>query len=90
MGREQCSPTNHARASHLSPATFWATAGRQVAASVDVLYQTRIQRERFQDRPEEYEQVRVTPTPTLTLVVNDASALWMATGDDTVESLAPT
>lgn len=29
-----------------------------VAADVDVLYQTRIQKERFQDRPEEYEQAR--------------------------------
>jgi aspartate carbamoyltransferase catalytic subunit len=29
-----------------------------VASEVDVLYQTRIQRERFVDRPEEYEQAR--------------------------------
>jgi aspartate carbamoyltransferase catalytic subunit len=36
-----------------------ATSPWQVAASVDVLYQTRIQRERFQDRPEQYEQVRM-------------------------------
>lgn len=31
----------------------------QVASEVDVLYQTRIQRERFKDRPEEYELVRL-------------------------------
>ena len=31
---------------------------RAVAAEVDVLYQTRIQKERFQDRPEEYEAAR--------------------------------
>mmetsp|Transcript_17483 Transcript_17483/g.20969 ORF Transcript_17483/g.20969 Transcript_17483/m.20969 type:complete len:387 (+) Transcript_17483:90-1250(+) len=30
----------------------------KVASEVDVLYQTRIQRERFADRPEEYEQAR--------------------------------
>jgi aspartate carbamoyltransferase catalytic subunit len=29
-----------------------------VAADVDVLYQTRIQKERFQDRPEDYEKAR--------------------------------
>lgn len=29
-----------------------------VAAEVDVLYQTRIQKERFQDRPEDYEKAR--------------------------------
>ena len=29
-----------------------------VAADVDVLYQTRIQKERFQDRPEDYERAR--------------------------------
>lgn len=28
---------------------------RAVAADVDVLYQTRIQKERFQDRPQDYE-----------------------------------
>jgi len=31
---------------------------RAVAAEVDVLYQTRIQKERFQDRPEQYEAAR--------------------------------
>uniref|UniRef100_A0A7S0RLQ6 aspartate carbamoyltransferase n=1 Tax=Pyramimonas obovata TaxID=1411642 RepID=A0A7S0RLQ6_9CHLO len=31
---------------------------KEVAADVDVLYQTRIQQERFKDRPEEYEQAR--------------------------------
>lgn len=31
---------------------------KEVASEVDVLYQTRIQRERFVDRPEEYEQAR--------------------------------
>jgi len=30
----------------------------QVAADVDVLYQTRIQKERFQDRPEDYEKAK--------------------------------
>lgn len=30
-----------------------------MASEVDVLYQTRIQRERFKDRPEEYELVRL-------------------------------
>jgi len=29
-----------------------------VAADVDVLYQTRIQKERFQDRPEDYEKAK--------------------------------
>ena len=32
---------------------------RAVAADVDVLYQTRIQKERFQDRPEDYERAKV-------------------------------
>eukprot|EP00891_Asterochloris_glomerata_P003039 jgi/Astpho2/3039/e_gw1.00051.126.1_t len=31
---------------------------QEVAADVDVLYQTRIQKERFQDRPEDYEKAR--------------------------------
>ncbi|KAK9812031.1 hypothetical protein WJX73_010341 [Symbiochloris irregularis] len=31
---------------------------KAVAAEVDVLYQTRIQKERFQDRPEDYEKAR--------------------------------
>ena len=31
---------------------------QDVAADVDVLYQTRIQKERFQDRPEDYEKAR--------------------------------
>lgn len=31
---------------------------RAVASDVDVLYQTRIQKERFQDRPEDYEQAK--------------------------------
>ena len=30
----------------------------EVASEVDVLYQTRIQRERFKDRPEDYEKAR--------------------------------
>ena len=29
-----------------------------MAADVEVLYQTRIQKERFQDRPEDYEKAR--------------------------------
>jgi aspartate carbamoyltransferase catalytic subunit len=32
---------------------------KAVAADVDVLYQTRIQKERFQDRPEDYERAKV-------------------------------
>ena len=38
----------------------WSEADdlRAVAAEVDVLYQTRIQKERFQDRPEDYEAAR--------------------------------
>lgn len=31
---------------------------KAVAAEVDVLYQTRIQKERFQDRPEDYEKAK--------------------------------
>ena len=31
---------------------------QEVAADVEVLYQTRIQKERFQDRPEDYEKAR--------------------------------
>ena len=31
---------------------------QEVAADVEVLYQTRIQKERFQDRPEDYERAR--------------------------------
>ena len=31
---------------------------REVAATVDVLYQTRIQKERFEDRPDDYERAR--------------------------------
>lgn len=31
---------------------------KAVAADVDVLYQTRIQKERFQDRPEDYEKAK--------------------------------
>ena len=31
---------------------------QEVASDVDVLYQTRIQKERFQDRPEDYEKAR--------------------------------
>ena len=38
----------------------WEEVGslQEVAADVDVLYQTRIQKERFQDRPEDYEKAR--------------------------------
>ena len=39
-----------------------ATDLKDVAGGVDVLYQTRIQRERFND-PEDYEKVRRTTTP---------------------------
>ena len=35
----------------------------QVAADVDVLYQTRIQKERFQDRPDDYEKAKGAPAP---------------------------
>ena len=31
---------------------------KEIAAEVDVLYQTRIQKERFQDRPEDYERAK--------------------------------
>lgn len=31
---------------------------QEVAADVEVLYQTRIQKERFQDRPEDYDKAR--------------------------------
>lgn len=31
---------------------------QEVTADVEVLYQTRIQKERFQDRPEDYEKAR--------------------------------
>lgn len=35
-----------------------AASLQEVAADVEVLYQTRIQKERFQDRPEDYEKAR--------------------------------
>ena len=39
----------------ISPPTIFSQA---VAADVDVMYQTRIQKERFQDRPDDYEKAK--------------------------------
>jgi len=48
---------------------------RIVAPQVDVIYQTRIQRERFRDRPEEYEEARgiyIIDREIMALMKNDA------------------
>lgn len=47
----------------------------KVASEVDVLYQTRIQKERFQDRPEDYDKAKgkyIVTTDTLAQMKKDA------------------
>ena len=51
---------------------------RAVASDVDVLYQTRIQKERFQDRPEDYEKAKgkyIIDLDTMALMKKDAVVL---------------
>lgn len=53
-------PRRHPRARRATPLPSRPQADnlKDVASRVDVLYQTRIQKERFQDRPEDYEAAR--------------------------------
>ena len=55
-----CRVAHCADATTLCRAVDWEEVEslQEVAADVDVLYQTRIQKERFQDRPEDYEKAR--------------------------------